>query len=553
MSLAHALVVALASLGGQPAGEVIDFSASYCPPCRTMSPIVARLEREGLPIRKVDIEQDRALAEQYRITSIPTFVLVIDGREVTRIVGATTEAELRRLCHRIPDSQPAPGEGQFAAAPGQSPRRVDPPRSRAHVEPPLGTAVAQTQESPGGFLDFLRGRKTDPPQVARGSDAEIEPQTAAVTTDPMAASVRIRVTINGTINLGSGTVVDSRPGRTLIVTCGHIFRDMNDSTKVDVDLFVAGKPRTFVASVVNFDLQADVGLISIATDAAVSAAPIAPPSLVLEPAQRVACVGCSGGSDPTREQLVITAINKYTGPDNIECTGTPVQGRSGGGLFNTNGELVGVCIAADQQANRGLYAHAFAIHALLDRCHLSHLYQPAAPPADTFADATQMDATDTAPLAGTADLAAQTTADALAAANPVPGTDPAPAGVTADVAAGEAEVVVIIRSRDDPHAQSRVVIINRASPKFLAYLNGELQQNTQGLAASTITPTARTIPAAPSAAQPSGPSGRGPRNVETRRPSDVDAFQPPRSVPKAPERTLSQRVEARRMSLAAAK
>jgi thiol-disulfide isomerase/thioredoxin len=80
-----ALVVALATAAAPaPRGEVIDFSATWCGPCQQMAPLVARLEREGLPIRKVDIDQDRAFANRYSITAMPTFVLVIDGKEVDR-------------------------------------------------------------------------------------------------------------------------------------------------------------------------------------------------------------------------------------------------------------------------------------------------------------------------------------------------------------------------------------------------------------------------------------------------------------------------------------
>ena len=86
MSPVHALLVLAAAFGGEPAGEVIDFSATYCGPCQTMKPIVARLEREGLPIRLVDIDEDRALANKFNITKIPTFVLVINGVEATRQV-----------------------------------------------------------------------------------------------------------------------------------------------------------------------------------------------------------------------------------------------------------------------------------------------------------------------------------------------------------------------------------------------------------------------------------------------------------------------------------
>ena len=379
MSHAHALLILLATVGGEPRGEVLDFTATWCGPCQQMSPIVSRLERQGLPIRKVDVDQERALAQKYNIQSIPTFLLVVDGEEVTRVVGQTSEAELRRLIGRIPVDVPKPREPEapfLVDAGGNS----SPGASRESVTAPVGDRATEQPDrsSNGGFINrLIGGNRSGTEEIRRGNNPDAV--AGHVARDPMSASTRIRVTINGRVNLGSGTVVDSRSGRTLIVTCGHIFRDFDNASKVEVDLFANGAHRTFVGTVHGFDLDADVGLIAVGTDAAVAAAPLATARMSLSQGERVACVGCSGGNDPSREQLTVTAINKYDGPDNIECTGTPVQGRSGGGLFNQQGELVGVCIAADQKADRGLYAHAFAIHRLLDECKLTYLYDvPAA-------------------------------------------------------------------------------------------------------------------------------------------------------------------------------
>ncbi|MCL4147415.1 UNVERIFIED_CONTAM: hypothetical protein GTU68_055919, partial [Idotea baltica] len=74
--------------GDEQRGIVYDFGASWCVPCQQIAPLVNRLKREGLPIRKVDIEQEPELAERFRIARVPTFVLVVDGKEVLRKRGA---------------------------------------------------------------------------------------------------------------------------------------------------------------------------------------------------------------------------------------------------------------------------------------------------------------------------------------------------------------------------------------------------------------------------------------------------------------------------------
>src|SRR3990172_9460405 len=71
----------------------------------------------------------------------------------------------------------------------------------------------------------------------------------------------------------------------------------------------------------------------------------------------------------------ISAVNRYLGAPTIECTGQPVQGRSGGGLFNESAQLIGVCSAADPAERKGIYAGLAAVHSLLDRQGLASLYQ----------------------------------------------------------------------------------------------------------------------------------------------------------------------------------
>ena len=90
----YALLLALASIGQVPGvGEtvLIDFTADWCGPCQEMKPIVRQLQAAGYPVREVNVDRDRALAAKYRVTSIPCFVMVVDGQEVERQVGATSQ------------------------------------------------------------------------------------------------------------------------------------------------------------------------------------------------------------------------------------------------------------------------------------------------------------------------------------------------------------------------------------------------------------------------------------------------------------------------------
>ncbi|MBR9802544.1 thioredoxin family protein, partial [bacterium] len=74
-----------------------DFTASWCGPCQQMNPIVHKLAREGFPVQQVDIDKNPELAKKYSVTSIPAFVMVVNGKETSRFVGRTTEGHLRQM------------------------------------------------------------------------------------------------------------------------------------------------------------------------------------------------------------------------------------------------------------------------------------------------------------------------------------------------------------------------------------------------------------------------------------------------------------------------
>src|SRR6516164_2457716 len=93
------LVVSVLGMGGDLDGVVLDFTATWCGPCQQMSPIVSRLEREGYPIRKVDIDSNPELARRFNVTRIPALVLVVDGVEQKRLQGVVSENELKALCN----------------------------------------------------------------------------------------------------------------------------------------------------------------------------------------------------------------------------------------------------------------------------------------------------------------------------------------------------------------------------------------------------------------------------------------------------------------------
>jgi thioredoxin len=82
---------------------LIDFTAKWCGPCRVMEPVLATLAKEyagRARVVAVDVDVEPGLAQQYNVRSMPTFVLVRDGREVGRVVGSRPRAFIAGMLDR---------------------------------------------------------------------------------------------------------------------------------------------------------------------------------------------------------------------------------------------------------------------------------------------------------------------------------------------------------------------------------------------------------------------------------------------------------------------
>ena len=71
----------------------IDFWASWCMPCRMLSPTIEELGQEvsDVKIAKINVDEEEQLARMFRVNSIPTLVMVKDGKVVSRSVGVQTK------------------------------------------------------------------------------------------------------------------------------------------------------------------------------------------------------------------------------------------------------------------------------------------------------------------------------------------------------------------------------------------------------------------------------------------------------------------------------
>lgn len=455
--------------------QLLDFWSPQCGPCMQMKPVMHSFERAGYPIRQIDTTRDSQLARQYNVTQIPCFVMLVDGRETERQVGATSSESIQQMFERAkdevrrrngtrnqsPDPQAPAQRGvparNVAAGPAQPPaEQVWPPKSSVPVDLP-----AANGNSAAGA-------------AASASHAAL-----------LSATVRLVIEDAQGRSYGTGTIVDTRSGEALVVTCAHLFRETKGKAPVKADLYEAAGDGVHLVGhatgqVLSYDLTRDIALVSLRVDRPVGVANVAPPRSIVERGDRMIGVGCSNGQDPTVLETRVTSLDRYQGPPNIETSGAPAIGRSGGGLFNGKNELVGVCNNADPEGNEGIYAGLESIHDQLDRLGLSEIYTKSgtAQPKTRTVSGTELPSGPSV-IRGQEPPITSVTSDStspLGAGGQPKSTTPRPLSDTEQAALEEimsravsSEVVCIVRPKD-ANGQSEVIHLDSVSPEFIRAL-----------------------------------------------------------------------------------
>ncbi len=506
--MAPALPVAANPAAAARSGEVLllDFSASWCGPCRQMAPLVAEIKTAGWVVRHVDVDSETDVVRRFGVTGVPCYILLVKGHEVGRINGATTRSELEALLAKAAAPLGATPLAATAAPAAEQPQIPGVPLPVASASGPLATEspvpLTAVASLPPRALSAAAEPLPNPPSSSLPAAVDHQPDTATradLEGKLLSATARLRVEDTAGVSWATGTVIDCRQGEALILTCGHVFRDSQGKGRVEVDTFGPQGVRGVAGQVVSWDLKRDLALVSIFTEARIDPVRVGGTDRTTPVGSSVVTVGCDGGKDPTVHHSRVTAVDKYLGPSNLQVAGQPVQGRSGGGLFGIDGTLIGVCNAADPADNEGLFAALPSIHDQLEESGLAFVFRnvypsngldavataggphvpamPAEMPAVSF---DRRDRADAVPTASTG-----MPVDEPAVPSPLPaGAASRATAVNTTLSSGEAallehvrqhegkaEVICIVRPHGAADASSEVFVLKGARTDFVDHLS----------------------------------------------------------------------------------
>lgn len=392
---------------------LLDFHGSSCAPCQAMRPVIAQLKQAGYPVRSINVDQEPLMADRFGVQRIPCFVMISAGKVVARTEGLTTLDRLSRMCRdgindalrtrQIAEADYRVGtQGSSREALASYTGRNDETTRTEAIRQQFPNLSNPTGPSSNSAKPIYIPPVAEEVLVRNSAGSSYNSTTCPVNRSSagnlspkrlLASSVRIRVRTATTLSSGSGTLIDCRQNRALVLTCGHLFRDYQKENGgvIEVDMF-GDRPLQNVPGVYIFhDIKSDLGLISIPVSYPVQTIPVAPSGFRLAVGSPAASSGCDNGNVPTVKACQITTINRFQGPANVQATGGPIEGRSGGGLFSQEGFLVGVTSASIPGENQGLYCFFPAIHELLTRRNLNEIYAQPRNESLQLADAEKVD------------------------------------------------------------------------------------------------------------------------------------------------------------------
>lgn len=95
---------------------ILQFTADWCGPCKQLSPILDKIAADyadkGVTLARIDVDQDKLIAAQFRIQSIPTVYALFQGQPVADLTSYRTEGQLKKVLDQLLAQLPVQGEAQ---------------------------------------------------------------------------------------------------------------------------------------------------------------------------------------------------------------------------------------------------------------------------------------------------------------------------------------------------------------------------------------------------------------------------------------------------------